>query len=87
MSFDSKMSSFDSLWKNFDRMWENFDKNFDRMWGSFDNKVISEETAKVETTIRVSLTKKQVMGLLTGEHKRLLFKVKDGVDIQVEIQP
>ena len=78
MAFEAFDKAFDNLWNGFDKLWEKFNREFDKEL---------PETTVVKTTIRVSLTKKQVMGLLTGEHKRLLFKVKDDVAIQVEVKP
>jgi len=70
--------AFDKFWSGFDKLWDKFNREFDEEL---------PETTIVKTTIRVSLTKKQAMGLLTGEHKRVLFKVKNDVAIQVEIKP
>ena len=71
--------------KAFDKFWAGFDKLWDKFNWEFDEEL--PETTIVKTTILVSLTKKRAMGLLTGEHKRVLFKVKNDVAIQVEIKP
>jgi hypothetical protein len=74
---DKALDKFDEFLAGFDRLWNRLDP--------FDEEL--PESTVVDTTIRVSLTRKQLMGLLLGEKKRLLFKVKDGVAIQVELKP
>ena len=72
--------AFDKLWAGWDKLWEQFDREFDE--------VLSEaENSTVKTHIHIRLTRKQLMGLLTGEYKQHLFKVKEGVAIQVEMKP
>lgn len=70
--------AFDNMWNSFDKFWENLNHEFDEE---------SPESAIVKTTIRISLTKEQIEGLLTGKHKQLLFKVRDDIAIQVGVRP
>jgi uncharacterized membrane protein len=76
---DGKINTaFDKFWSEFDKLWKQVDKVFDEEL---------PENTKVHTRIRISLTKKQLMSLLLGRHKSLLFKVRDDIAIQVEVKP
>ena len=57
--------AFDKFWAGFDKLWDKFNREFDEELPEFDEEL--PETTIVKTTIRVSLTKKQAMGLL---HRR-----------------
>lgn len=74
--------AFDKFWSGFDKLWDQFGEQLD--------KILDEElpeTTKVSHTVRIRVKREHLTGLLTGQHKSLLFKVKDGVAIRVEMQP
>ena len=70
-------SAFDKFWSEFDKLWERVDTVFNEEL---------PDTAQTHTRIRVSLTRKQLMSLLLGSRKRILFNVNDDIAIQVEMK-
>ena len=82
MKNDKTAAAFDKFWSGFEDLWSGLEKRFDRV---FDEAL--PPSTEVKTTIRVSLTKQQLMSLIVGDTPRLMFKVKDDVAIQVEMKP